>query len=311
MEGREGEVQKAPFILRLVIRHPPPKSPRRTDGPAAGGAAMLIGLLRRIARSSPRVKRSLWRTWYQYLAAKHDEADWTFMNYGFVDLNPHAPRLALQGSDEGDRLSIQLYHHVAASVDLRGWDVLEVGCGRGGGCSYIMRYLQPRTMVGVDVSRKAIDLCNRHYAVEGLSFSQGDAESLPFSDGAFNAVINVESSHCYGSMERFLVEVCRVLRPRGYFLFGDLRSKDDIGGLREQLRASGLKVLKEDVITLNVLGALERDSERKQALIRRRIPRWLRGGFRQFAGLAGTLVYEALRTGRAEYLSCVLQKTVG
>ena len=309
MEGREGEVQKASLHIRLVIRHAPPKSPQRTGGPADGGAAMLIGFLRRIARSSPRVKRSLWRTWYQYLAARLHDADLTFMNYGFVDLDPHAAPLALSPSDESNRLCIQLYHHVAGAVDLRGLDVLEVGCGRGGGCSYIMRYLQPRTLAGVDVSRNAIELCARHHGVGGLSFSQGDAESLPFPDSAFDVVINVESSHCYGSMERFLWEVRRVLRPRGYFLFADLRSKDELGALRDQLRASDLKVLKEAVITRNVLEALERDSERKRALIRRQIPRWLRGGFRQFAGLAGTPVYEALRTGRADYLSCVLRKT--
>jgi ubiquinone/menaquinone biosynthesis C-methylase UbiE len=49
---------------------------------------------------------------------------------------------------------------------------------------------------------------------------------MPFPDASFDAVINVESSHCYPSMGRFLSEVHRVLRPRGSLLFADLRTSD-------------------------------------------------------------------------------------
>ena len=49
----------------------------------------------------------------------------------------------------------------------------------------------------------------------GLDFVHGDAESLPFSDGSFDAVINVEASHAYPRLTRFLEEVVRVLRPGG------------------------------------------------------------------------------------------------
>jgi ubiquinone/menaquinone biosynthesis C-methylase UbiE len=51
--------------------------------------------------------------------------------------------------------------------------------------------------------------------VTGLDFVHGDAESLPFSDGSFDAVINVEASHAYPRLTRFLEEVVRVLRPGG------------------------------------------------------------------------------------------------
>ena len=35
----------------------------------------------------------------------------------------------------------QLYHYVAAAVDLDGKKVLEVGSGRGGGANYVTRVL--------------------------------------------------------------------------------------------------------------------------------------------------------------------------
>src|SRR5437016_10678551 len=72
-------------------------------------------------------------------------------------------------------------------------------------------------MVGIDLSDKAVDFCNQNYAIDALSFRQGDAENLPLSDASVDVVVNLESSHCYGSMDRFLSEVYRVLRPGGIF----------------------------------------------------------------------------------------------
>jgi SAM-dependent methyltransferase len=256
-------------------------------------------------RLAPPLKRPLWQTWYDFLAAKNTEAAWTFMNYGFVPLDPggHSPLTLLDG-DEPERLCIQLYHHVAGAVDLRGRDVLEVGCGRGGGSRAIFRYLGPRAVVGVDFSANAIALCRRHRS-RGLAFAAGDAEALPFAAESFDAVVNVESSHCYPSMERFLREVRRVLRPGGHFLFADLRGRDAVEVLRGELRTAGLEVRAERVITANVVAAMEEDSARKLALIRAKISWPLRGPFQHFAGLKGTNVYEALRSGQAQYLSFV------
>ena len=83
-------------------------------------------------------------------------------------------------------------------------------------------------MIGVDFSDKAVNLCKKYYCVDGLSFVPGDAEHLPFDDDSFDAVVNVESSHCYGSMATFLAQVKRVLKPGGHFLFADFRTREQI-----------------------------------------------------------------------------------
>jgi SAM-dependent methyltransferase len=269
---------------------------------------MLTRMLGAIVAASPGLRRTLWKKWYQFLAGSYPQADWTFMNYGFAEREATARPLALEAADEPNRYFLQLYHHVLAEVDLRGLDVLEVGCGSGGGCSYIARYLQPRSVLGIDFSAKAVALSRRLHALPHLRFEQGDAEALPCPDAVFDAVVNVESSHCYGSLARFLGEVCRVLRPSGYLLWADLVTPGREGSIGEPFQNAGLAMRQAVDITQNVLLALDRVNERKRATIRGHIPTYLLPWFEDFAGVRGTRVYEALRTGTVEYWRCILQK---
>lgn len=165
-------------------------------------------------------------------------------------------------------------------------------------------------MIGVDFSERAVAFCGSRHDVEGLSFVAGDAEGLPFRDGQFDAVINVESSHCYGAVDEFLSQVRRVLRPGGFLLFADLRRAERLALLRDQLNRSGLQIVRETDITRNVLEALGLDSDRRTALIREGVSRIFRNSFLQFAGVRGSGVHERFRSGGLKYLSFVLQKPV-
>jgi len=221
------------------------------------------------------------------------------MNYGFDD--PNAGRLTLEPADEKDRFCIQLYDYVTASVDLREKRVLEVGCGRGGGCSFIARYKKPQQMTGVDLSSAAIEFCRQTHRTPGLEFRQGDAEQLPFSASSFDVVVNVESSHCYPDLPAFFKEVHRVLKPSGHFLYADIREISNLNAWREALLGAGFSLNADEDITGQVLSALDRDNERKVRMIDSLIPGVLRSSFHDFAGTRGTRIYEAFRTGSLIY----------
>ncbi|MCH8024962.1 MAG: class I SAM-dependent methyltransferase [Candidatus Marinimicrobia bacterium] len=266
---------------------------------------MLANLFRRLVRA-PILRRFLWRRWYDYLARRHADRRWTFMNYGYQASGDG--QLALEPADEPDRYCIQLYHRTVTDVELAGNEVLEVGSGRGGGASYIQRYLAPASTIGVDFSAQAVEFCKANHQVPGLSFRQGDAEALPFDDGSFDVVVNVESSHCYGSMTAFLWEVARVLRPGGHFCFADLRAGAEQTLLQEQLAASALSLVLEEEINREVLRAMEADSQRKLELIQGQFPRWLGKAFRDFAGLRESTVWRHLQSGQARYVRYVFRK---
>ena len=265
---------------------------------------MLLTRLVSFATRTARGKRLLWRGWYQFLAVRYRDPHWTFMNYGYR--SPEVPAPPLDAGDEPDRSCIQLYDVVARGAPLAGRDLLEVGCGRGGGAAYVARALGPRRVVGVNLSAGAIALCRGRFHQPNLSFEVGDAEQLPFQDGTFDAVLNVESSHCYGHFDRFLREVRRVLRPGGHFLYADFRPAEEIAGWRASLAAAGFNIAAECDLGPGVVSALDADDAGKQDLIGRLIDRPLLGIFREFAGLRGTAVNDALRRGDFGYRAFVL-----
>ena len=193
---------------------------------------------------------------YRYVTRRLGADDVLFLNYGYEEDPPMG--VPLSASDEPNRFSIQLYHRTATQVDLNGKRVLEVGCGHGGGASYLMRTLHPASYTGLDLNPAGIDFCRKRHNLAGLEFVQGDAENLPLPDQSFDAVINIESSHLYPRFPRFLAEVARVLRPGGHFLYADGRSSYGIAGWEAALANAPMGMLSQREINAEVVRGVER-----------------------------------------------------
>ena len=268
---------------------------------------MLTNIFAFFLKISPRLKRAVWKKLYQYLAKKYPTEEWTYMNYGYHSFN-QSIAIPLKEEEEKDRYMIQLYHHVATAVDLTDKDVLEIGSGRGGGSSYIKRYLNPKTMTGIDYSKNAIKFSNQHHSVEGLTFMHGDAENIPLANESVDAVVNVESSHCYGSMKKFVEQVHRVLHPGGHFLFADLRPSDEIDELDTIFSDAGFEVLKKELISKEVVNAMEAFHEFKLAFFQKMVKGWLKKPLNDFAGVKGSNIHTELNNGEMVYYHYVLRK---
>jgi ubiquinone/menaquinone biosynthesis C-methylase UbiE len=233
-------------------------------------------------------------------------ADIPFLNYGWLPTGPNLVP-ALLPDDESHATGVHLYQRVVKGVDLQGKDVLEVGSGHGGGASYIQRCLSPRSVVAVDRNIAAIRFCRQRYTSSRLSFRRADASALPFDAGSFDVVVNVESSHGYSNAAMFFAEVRRVLRPGGHFLLADFRFADEFGGLQRDLLAAGLRLVIKEDITEGVVRALDATTEQHRAQIRRWAPPWLQHSIEEFAGVAGSRMYEGLAAGGIVYFRCVLE----
>jgi SAM-dependent methyltransferase len=233
-----------------------------------------------------RIADVLWMLWYPLLTRLTRHSPVLFLNYGYAENGAKFPALVLTKEDEPDRPCIQLYDSVVRPICLKGLDVLEISCGHGGGASFIARYLKPKSMHGVDRNARAIELCKRQHQADNLSFSYGNALALGFADQTFDAVVNVEASHCYPDVPRFLREVVRVLRPGGHFLYADFRQKNpDSAILHRQLEECGLEVIACENISPNVVRPAKR-----------------------FAGVTGSAIYNELDSGETIYLRYALRK---
>lgn len=237
---------------------------------------------------------------YRYVTRRLPD-DVVFMNWGFEEDPPMA--IPLDAGDEADRYSIQLYHATATQTGgLSGKRVLEVGCGRGGGASYLARTQQPASYVGVDLNASGIEFCRRRHHVPGLSFVTGDAEALPFHAESFDAVVNVESSHCYPHFDRFLAEVARMLRPGGVFLYADVRRVAECEAWDAAMAAApGLQVASRRDISAETLRGMELNTPRMWQVADRLAPPLLRRFARRGVPAKGSAIWDAVANGDVVY----------
>lgn len=254
-------------------------------------------------------------------AVYDDVASWSrtgdFWNWGM-----HCPDLLKELTDlcpnfnagVSDGFSEQLYFQTLRGLphrknDFKSLNVLEVGCGMGEGLNFLARLVDPARAVGLDISAAAIRRANAILARgDRLSYVEGDAERLPFDDGEFDLVINVESSHNYPDVERFFHEVARVLKPGGHFSLIDVfdpRSSARFGELQQEI--TDFDWIHERDVTENVKSAIRRrmapgsffrkEYARKQMPLRARI----------IGGLGGAHYAGADFIGHRDALSRVLE----
>jgi 2-polyprenyl-6-hydroxyphenyl methylase / 3-demethylubiquinone-9 3-methyltransferase len=99
--------------------------------------------------------------------------------------------------------------------------ILEVGCGGGLICEQLAH--RGAEMVGIDPSQGALDTAASHAEERGLGqhihYQQGYAESLPFADGSFSAIVCFDVLEHVSDLKATIKEIARVLASGGVFVF--------------------------------------------------------------------------------------------
>lgn len=180
-----------------------------------------------------------------------------FLNYGYKENDrPRRSRVALP-ERLLNRNCINLVLEVIGDCPLDGVRLLDVGCGRGGTISVVRTYFRAGEVVGLDLSPEAVAFDRRAHRYPNTTFVEGDAERLPFADGSFDVVTNLESSHSYPNLRAFYREVHRVLSPGGHFLYTDLFPVGMVDECVDYLRRLGFTLLDDRDITSNVLSSCD------------------------------------------------------
>ena len=99
--------------------------------------------------------------------------------------------------------------------ELKGRDVLEIGCGSGVHARLIAE--SGAKLKAIDLTTKAVDLTRQRLQLWGLNadVQSMDAESLDFPDKSFDLVWSWGVIHHSSNTPRIVAEIARVLRPAG------------------------------------------------------------------------------------------------
>ncbi len=106
--------------------------------------------------------------------------------------------------------------HCVRRLDPRpGEHILDLATGTGWTSRLVAR--RGATVVGADIAEGLLEAARAQAAAEGLAidYRLGDAEQLPFADGAFDAVISTCGVMFAGRPEAAAAELARVVRPGG------------------------------------------------------------------------------------------------
>lgn len=103
-----------------------------------------------------------------------------------------------------------------AEGDIRGQDVLDIGCGYGWFELFSVS-MGVDSITGIEVSERDLDTARSHLDLPNVHLDVASAISLPFADESFDTVVCWEVlEHIPPNTERqALQEICRVLRPDG------------------------------------------------------------------------------------------------
>ena len=222
------------------------------------------------------------------------------------------PRFSLPPADEPERLGFQLYHRLVRDTPLAGRDLVEIGCGRGGGARFLARECGPRRLIATDASHLLILGNRRRPTSPNLEFRMALAGRLPLPAESCDVVVSVEAIHPQPDKSAVLAEAARVLRPGGHMLVADFfytrdSSPNAASLFRAGVRRSPFERMLEDDWTAHAVAALEEDSSRRFAEIDR-LPRFMRRAALSFAGTVRSPLYIQLRNGQARYLHFCLTK---
>jgi len=92
--------------------------------------------------------------------------------------------------------------------------VLDIACGTGYG-SYLLAKKGAKKVIGVDISKDAVNYAKTRYKSNNLKFLVGDATNMPINSSEIDVLVSFETIEHLKNPDEFLMECKRVLKDSG------------------------------------------------------------------------------------------------
>jgi phosphoethanolamine N-methyltransferase len=189
------------------------------------------------------------------------------------------------GADELSRLF--------EGTDIRGCEVLDIGCGLGAVDELLVTQYGASSVVGIDVDPALLEglLARTERAgltgrIRGVKVEPG---ILPFPDGHFDVVFSKDSLVQIPEKPALFVEILRVLRPGGRFIASDWLRGGTGAYSTEMMEYFRLEGIAYNMVTLEQSAAALSRAGFEEVEIRDRHAWYLELARRELAAMEGTL----------------------
>jgi 2-polyprenyl-3-methyl-5-hydroxy-6-metoxy-1,4-benzoquinol methylase len=129
---------------------------------------------------------------------------------------------------EGDDALEHLHRYLMARDLASGKVVLDIACGEGYGSAMLAAVASH--VIGVDISKQAIEHARGKYTNKNLEFREGRADAIPLAQNSVDLVVSFETIEHHDMHTQMIAEIHHVLRPGGLLLISspDKREYSDV-----------------------------------------------------------------------------------
>ena len=193
-------------------------------------------------------------------------------------------------------------------IDIRGCEVLDIGCGLGAIDELLIRQYGASSVVGIDVDPALLEglLARVERAglgsrIRGLKVKPG---KLPFADACFDVVFSKDSLVQIPGKPALFADILRVLRPGGRFIASDWLRGGTGAYSPEMMEYFRLEEIAYNMVTLEESAAALRSAGFVEVDIRDRHAWYLELAKRELAAMEGALkptIIDRLGAARTEH----------
>ena len=161
----------------------------------------------------------------------------------------------------GGEIELEHVHrYLWAEQFAHGKSVLDIACGEGYGSGILS--CSATHVIGVDLSKNAVDHASRKYRRKNLEFQAGSCDRIPVPDSSIDLVVSFETIEHHDRHQEMMREIKRILRPEGILIISssDKYLYSDIPGYKNEFHVKELyarefeALLKEHFANVEMFG---------------------------------------------------------